>query len=53
VSNGVYPELDQHVRLKDAETLKKMMASRKLDLKSHERKLKLGQVLKLKLPVGE
>ncbi len=47
------PELDQHVRLKDAEILKKMMASRKLDLKSHERKLKLGQKPKLKPPVGE
>jgi hypothetical protein len=35
VSSGVNLELDQHVQLKDAKILKKMMASRKLDLKSH------------------
>jgi hypothetical protein len=40
--------------LKDAENLK-MTASQKRDLKLHERKLKLGRrmKLKLKLPVGK
>jgi hypothetical protein len=49
----VIPELSQCIQWKDAGNLKQMTASRKQDLKSHERKLKLGQVLKLKLPVGE
>jgi hypothetical protein len=49
----VNPELDQHVQLKDAKNLKKMMASRKHDLRLHERKLKPGQKPKRKLPVDE
>jgi hypothetical protein len=53
VSSGVNPELNQHVLLKDAKILKKMMASQKLDLKLHERKLRLGPRPKLKPPVGE
>jgi hypothetical protein len=39
--------------LKDDEILKKMMASRRLDLKLHQRKLRLELRPKLKLPVGE
>ncbi len=48
-------ELYLHVQLKDAKIQESMMASRKFDLKSHERKLKQGQVPKPKLkpPVGE
>ncbi len=46
-------ELDQNVQLKDAKIQKKMMACRKLDLKLHWRKLRLGLWPKLRLPVGE
>jgi len=46
-------ELDQHVQLKDAKILKKMMASQRLDLQLHLQKLRLGLRPKLKLPVGE
>jgi hypothetical protein len=53
VSSAANLELNQNVQLKDAEIQKKMIACRKLDLKSHWRKLRLGLWPKLRLPVGE
>ena len=53
MSTGGNLELDHYVQLKDAEILKKMMASQKHDLKLHLRKLRLELWPKPKLPVGE
>ncbi len=53
MSTGENQEPYQHVQLKDAEILKKMMASQKLELKLHQQKEKLELMLKLRLHDGE
>ncbi len=54
MSTAVDLEHGRHVQLRDAESLKKMMACLRHDLKLHEQKLMLGWVpkLRLKLLVG-